>query len=233
MRKTLSSIITGLSLMLFAISIGIMFVATTAVKNNELMYIFNISFSLIPSESMVGDQEDSLDKYDMVILKNKPFEDLEIGDVIVFQSKTYQNGTYIDFLKIHRIVGGTVEDGFITQGDNTITNPNTDQFDSGSTMIYADPAVTEDTYQGTLSTKVTFIKPLTKILIESKNIIFPVVMVILLSILLMELIHLMKEIAKEKEKKRLELHEAELQALQDKMKDELKQEIIEKEKNNP
>jgi hypothetical protein len=38
---------------------------------------------------MVGDQDDSLDRYDMAIISKKPYQDLKIGDVIVFQSRQY------------------------------------------------------------------------------------------------------------------------------------------------
>lgn len=234
MKKTLSIAFTVLSLVLFAISIGIMFMATNASRNNKLLYVFDYSFSLIPSDSMIGDEEDSLDRYDMVLLTKKPYEELVIGDVIVFQSKVYLGGELRNMLKIHRIVGGDQQTGFITQGDNEITNPETDQHDSGSSSIYVDPRITEDLYQGSLHAKITFVKPLTKILIESKNLIFPIVILVLLIILFIELIHIFKDINQEKERKLKEKHEKDMLELNEKQKEELYQEILkeEKEKQN-
>lgn len=222
MKKVLTIIISIIAGLFFILSIGIMFMATIAQKNNNLLYILDTSFSLIPSDSMVGNNSDSLDQYDLAIIEKKPYEDLVLGDVIVFKSlRTSTNGC-IQILKIHRIVSGNPIDGFITKGDN---NQVSDQ--QGSTCT--DPYITEDLYQGTLSSKITFLKPIVKILVESRNVIFPVVIVILLIILVFEVIHLFKEWNLEKEKKLLEEQEQFKKDLEEKRKQEYEK-ILEEEK---
>lgn len=187
--------------------------------------MFDTSFSLIPSESMVGNHSNSLDQYDMAIIRRKPYQDLSIGDVIVFQSRLSTTNGCVSVLKIHRIVDGTHETGFITRGDNNLTN------DQDATNPCSDLPITEAEYQGTLSSKVTFLKPIVRILIESRNIIFPVIVVILLIILGFELIHLFKEFNKEKKQKIEEKQKAfidELEVLKKEAYEKIKQEEIDK-----
>jgi len=222
MKKIVTIILSIIAGLFFILSIGIMFMATLAQKNNNLLYLFDTSFSLIPSDSMVGTNPDSLDQYDLAIITRKPYEDLTPGDVIVFKSMRTSNNGCIQILKIHRIVSGNSVDGFITRGDN---NSVTDQ----ATTSCTDPNITEDLYQGTLSSKITFLKPIVKILVESRNVIFPVVIVILLIILVFEVIHLFKEWNLEKEKKLLEEQEQFKKELEEKRKLEYEK-ILEEEK---
>ncbi|MDX9692047.1 MAG: hypothetical protein RBT45_06265, partial [Acholeplasmataceae bacterium] len=95
--------------------------------------------------------------------------------------------------------------------------------------VCADGNITEDLYQGTLSSKITFLKPIVKILVESRNVIFPVVIVILLIILVFELIHLFKEWNLEKKKKLEEEQEQFKKDLEDKKK-QAYEKILEEEK---
>ena len=228
MRKILPIVITTIAMLIFVVSIGIMFMATIAQRNNNLLYLFDTSFSLIPSNSMVGDNPDSLDQYDMAIIRNKAFEDLEVNDVIVFKSRLSTVNGCVNVLKIHRIVDGTPELGFITRGDNN------EKDDQDQTNSCADGLITENEYQGALSSKITFLKPLVKILVESRNIIFPIVVVVLLIILCFELIHLFKEFNQEKKKKLEEEHEKfknELEKQKVEEYERIKQEEISKLKN--
>lgn len=222
MKKLLTITLSVIAGLFFIVSISIMFMATLAQKNNNLLYIFDTSFSLIPSESMVGDHPDSLDKYDMAIVTKKPYEDLEDGDVIVFKSLQSTPNGCVSILKIHRIDSGNSIDGFTTKGDN---NGSTDQNNS----VCPDPVITEDLYQGTLSSKITFLKPVVRILVESRNVIFPVVIFILLIILFFELIHLFKEWNIEKKKKIEEEQEKFKQQLEEQRKIEYEK-ILEEEK---
>jgi len=216
MKRIVTITLSMIAGLFFITSIGIMFMATIAQKNNHLLYVFETSFSLIPSESMVGDEKDSLDRYDMAIIHKKPYQDLRIGDVIVFQSTQYTSAGCVSILKIHRIVGGDTINGFLTKGDNNLTNPVNDQ--EGSNC--PDPRITEEQYQGTLRTKVTFLKPLVRVIVQSRNIIFPIVIFILLIILFFEVIHLFKEFHAEK-KKKLDLEQEKFrQELEDKRKEE-------------
>lgn len=216
MKKIVTITLSIVAALFFVTSIGIMFMATIAQKNNHLLYVFNTSFSLIPSESMVGAQNDSLDRYDMAIITKKPYQDLKMGDVIVFQSRQYTTQGCMSILKIHRIVGGDAVNGFLTKGDNNLTNPVNDQDASNC----PDPNITETQYQGTLRSKVTFLKPLVRVIVESRNIIFPIVIFILLIILFFEIIHLIKEFHAEKKKKLDEEQERFRQELEEKRKQE-------------
>ncbi|MDX9691382.1 MAG: hypothetical protein RBT45_02940 [Acholeplasmataceae bacterium] len=222
MKKLLTIIISIIAGLFFIVSIGIMFMATIAQKNNSLLYIFDTSFSLIPSKSMVGPHPDSLDQHDIAIIDRKPYENLKIGDVIVFQSLKGENNACVPILKIHRIVGGDTSLGFITRGDN---NNNNDQ----DLQKCTDPNITIDQYQGVLTSKITFLKPIVKILVESRNVIFPVVIVILLIILVFEVIHLFKEWNLEKKKKLEEEQEKFKKDLEEKKK-QAYEKILEEEK---
>jgi preprotein translocase subunit SecG len=222
MKKILTILISILAGLFFVLSIGIMFMATIAQKNNNLPYILNTSFSLIPSDSMVGNNPDSLDQFDVAIIQNKPYEDLKINDVIVFKSLKFEKGSCVKILKIHRIVGGDTTQGFTTRGDKNTTN---DQ----NAEDCADDNITKDIYQGTMSSKITFLKPIVKILVVSRNVIFPVVIVILLIILVFELIHLFKEWNLEKKKKLEEEQEQFKKDLEDKKK-QAYEKILEEEK---
>lgn len=212
MKRIVTIILSIIAGLFFITSIGIMLMATIAQKNNHLLYVFDTSFSLIPSESMIGEADDSLDQFDMAIITKKPYQDLNIGDVIVFQSRQFTPQGCVSILKIHRIVGGDTVNGFLTKGDNDLTNPVNDQDASNC----PDPRITETQYQGTLSSKVTFLRPLVRVIVQSRNIIFPIVIFILLIILFIEVIHLVKEFHNEKKKKLEEEQEAFKKELEEK-----------------
>lgn len=137
MKKIVNICVTALSILIFILSIYIIIGSTLAVRNNELFRLFGYSYAVVPTKSMEGDNPDSLDAGDAVIIFNTPYEDLNIGDVIVYISN--EDGKMI----IHRIIDKT-EEGFITKGDNN---------NDADIQI-----VTKDAYQGKYTGKFQFFK---------------------------------------------------------------------------
>jgi signal peptidase I len=68
----------------------------------------------------------TLESGDLVVIQPVSMSDVHIGDIIVYGPPCATH----DFSVIHRVVGGNETSGFITQGDDRITNPNTDQTNS-------------------------------------------------------------------------------------------------------
>ncbi len=65
----------------------------------------------------------TLESGDLVVIQPSPISDVHIGDIIVYGPPCSVEGSSV----IHRVVNGTAEGGFITQGDDRRTNPGTDQ----------------------------------------------------------------------------------------------------------
>ncbi|MDO9629522.1 MAG: signal peptidase I [Acholeplasmataceae bacterium] len=154
MKKIISVIMTTLAILIFLFALSIMFIGSRAMKENEPLFIFGYSFSIVPTDSMIGDASDSLDVYDIAIIKQSLFADIEIGDVIVFQSEIQG----VEVLVIHRVVGLHPDGGFETKGDNNASvdfNP-----------------VTEENYQGSFHGKITFLKPIASLAANSRGLIF-------------------------------------------------------------
>ncbi|HHX76217.1 MAG TPA: signal peptidase I, partial [Acholeplasmataceae bacterium] len=116
-------------------SIYIIVGSTLAIRNNSLFRLFGYSYAVVPTSSMEGDNPDSLNAGDAVIIYNTPYEDLVIGDVIVYRSEDDNR------MIIHRIVDETAE-GFITKGDNNAS------IDS--------QVIKKDSYQGKYVSHFTF-----------------------------------------------------------------------------
>ncbi|MGD0476628.1 MAG: signal peptidase I [Nitrososphaerales archaeon] len=74
----------------------------------------------------------TLEGGDLVVIQPVSLNDVHVGDIIVYSPPCSDEG----FSVIHRVVGGTADDGFITQGDN---NPLPDQGSGiAGTPIYQD-----------------------------------------------------------------------------------------------
>lgn len=110
---------------------------TFASKNDKdgIPSVFGKSFVTIQSDSMKSDQPESFKKGDMLIVEKIAYGDqakeLEVGDIIVFRSKTdiNRNGIVGDDINTHRIIEKKVNGtsvSFITQGDNRVMCPNPD-----------------------------------------------------------------------------------------------------------
>jgi signal peptidase I len=205
LKKIISITLTTIAILIFISSIAIMMIGTRAIQKNEPLFIFNYSFSIIPSDSMVGDNEDSLDVWDIAIIKRVDFEDVTYNDVIVFQSEI--NGQQA--LIIHRIVGDHYEGGFETQGDNNAS-------------VDLNP-VTEDNFKAVYVSKITFLKPIAELAANQKNLIFGILSLVLVGMVISELIHIIKTTKSAQEDKLKKEQEEKLKA-------ELYQQILEEEK---
>lgn len=165
--------------MIFLIALSIMVIGTIAIKRNEPLYIFGRAITAIPTGSMEGDLEDSLDIGDLAIIKRGSYEDIKIGDIVVFQQPITDD---INILVIHRVID-IKEQGLVTKGDANSTP------DQGF--------VTEDEYQGLYVSKITWLKPIVTTVTTSlgKTVIFGLITILLLGLLFSEVIHIIKTIS--------------------------------------
>lgn len=201
LKKIITVILTTISILIFLISIAIMFIGTKAIQENKPLFIFNYSFSIVPTDSMVGNQHDSIDRYDIAIIKKVHYSDISIGQVIVFQGEIQGKPALI----IHRVIGDHLEGGYQTKGDN----PN-----YGVDL----KPVTEENFQAVFVGKITFMKVVARLAAEQKNIVFLILVVILLMMVITELMHIIKKV-KHNQKETLEKEQ--LEALKKAMYEEL------------
>ncbi len=205
MKKIVSIVLTSLAILIFITSIAVMFIGTRAIQKNEPLFIFGYSFSIVPTDSMVGNNEDSLDLFDIAIIKKTDYDNVLTGDVIVFQSEI----SGVPKLFIHRVVGMHPDGGYQTKGDHNSSadlNP-----------------VTETNFQAIYVSKITFLKPIAQIAANQKNLIFGVLSLILLVMVVTETVHVIKTMKQAQEKK---LKDEEEQ----KIKDQIYLEVLEEEK---
>ncbi|MBN2300658.1 MAG: S26 family signal peptidase [Acholeplasmataceae bacterium] len=218
MKKLISGIIISLTIIIFGLAISIMFLGASAYKSNSLFYIFDYTFSIVPTNSMIGDQPDSLDPGDVAIIRNTSFEDVEIGDVIVYQDSVIISGRTTNILIIHRVVEIQDDGSLRTKGDNPVNT--------------IDPhPVTASTYQGSLHSKITYLKPVVDLMINSRSLIFLGLTAVLVILLIWELAHIYRNISDHKNAELKEKHEQELTKIMEKEKEKIYQEIIDEEKN--
>lgn len=212
MKKTLTGIFSGLAILIFILSIGLMISGTIALRRNEPVFVFGRAVAVVPTDSMVGNEPDSLDVNDMVIIRKATIDEVEIGDVIVFQGV---NGSGNPILVIHRVVD-IQDEGIITKGDNNSS------IDQPSYQDY----VSNDNFQGIFQTKITFLKPLSQMMSSSKSLIFGGLAVVLTIMLISEVIHLVRTYQDEKNEAIKKRHEEEIEALKEKQKQEIREEIL-------
>lgn len=182
-----------------------MFIGTRAIQKNEPLFVFGYSFSIIPSDSMIGDNEDSLDRWDVAIIKKVDFDIIEVGDVIVFQGEINN----LPVLIIHRVVGPHPDGGLETKGDN-------------NSSVDLNP-VTEDNFKAIYTGKITFLKPIAELAANQKNLIFSVLSILLLGMVISEVIHIIKTMKKSQEEKLKSEQE-------EKLREQIYNEVLEEEK---
>lgn len=197
MKKTLTIMITSVAFLILAFSITIMIIGSRAIRNTEPLYIFGYSFTVVaPTGSMIGDNPDSLDNYDIAIIRRGSYDEIEIGMVIVFQTEISSTSKV---LVIHRVVGVHSSGGFETKGDN---NPNVDP-----------KPVTEENFQGIYVSKITFLRPIAELASSGKNVVFLILVVVLAALLVSELMNIVKQISKEKEARMIEASNEEIEKM--------------------
>lgn len=212
MKKIIAYTFTTIAILIFIFSIAIMLIGSRAMRNNEPLYIFGYTFSIIPTDSMIGDQDDSLDRYDIAIVRSASFDEIEIGDVVVFQSEV----SGVEILVIHRVIGLHPDGGYQTQGDNN-------EFEDSE-------PVTEENFQGIYYSKITFLKPIASIAANSRNLIFGLLSVVLIVLLVTEGSHIIRTISKEKKAELEQQHQQDLESLREKERQKIKDQIMEEEK---
>ncbi len=217
MKNVIPKILTGLAIVIFILTIGIMIAGTIAIRRNEPAFLMGYALAVVPTESMVGDHQDSLDKNDLVIIKRIDMSEVNVQDqpVIVYQG-IGDNGA--DILIIHRVVGEDVE-GLVTQGDNPSTNPESDQ--EAGLQAY----ITADNFQGIYVTKITFLKPIASIMVDSRSMIFAIIIMILAIILMTEFIHIFKTINEKKKEDMAKHHQEALERVRLKKEEAMRAEI--------
>jgi len=92
----------------------------------------------------------TLEGGDLVVIQGVPISDIHVGDIIVYDSPCSNNGLSV----VHRVVNIT-NAGLITKGDNSETNPETDQ----ASGIAVSP-ITQQCLEG----KVVFVIPYVELL---------------------------------------------------------------------
>lgn len=214
MKKVLSIVSAIIAGLLVIGVIAMMISATISISRGQPVYMFNYALGVVPTDSMVGSNEDSLDVNDMYVMTSVGIDDIEIGDVIVYQGVT-SNGQ--DVLIVHRVVGEDAN-GFITQGDNET------QTDQAGIQDY----ITDENLVGRYVFKITFLKPISSLIQSSRSLIFLILIIVILLILIFEIKDIIKMIG-DKQKNDLELKkQEELNALKEEMKKDILKEIDKK-----
>lgn len=154
--------------------------------------IFNLSVSYVPTGSM----EPTITSSSYVLFKKISFDDVEVGDIIVYKSN--EQDKYI----IHRVVE-KYNDYLITKGDNNIIS-DTERITSD--MVYGK-------YIMTLGFMSIFSGGI------SKNIVFFILIIIFILMIIMQIISILVKNKNEQIKKDIEIEK-------EKIKEELKKQIL-------
>lgn len=164
--KKVLTIILNVLFYLFIAFLLIFAIANLSGKENKVPKLFGYSFMAVQTESMVGDNKDSFNAGDLVIVKainKKAIEELKVGDVITFKDTNLDPKT--NQLNTHRIVYiGTNSEGgkyYILQGDYVKKNyPNRvfttkEAYDGDVNIRMTCQLIGENDIVGTYSSKIT------------------------------------------------------------------------------
>lgn len=172
-------------------------------KNKEMISLFGYTYSVVPTDSM----EPEIMVGDSVIAKKVDFEELEIGNDIIYHYVTDK----IDIFIVHRIIREE-DGGFITQG---INNNSED-----------DVLVTEDNYVAKVvwSGKAANIGEL---VLHNRDLIFLILTIVLLLICVNGVFDILKIL---EAKKKLEYEESKKEAISlteitDELREKLRKEV--------
>jgi len=182
--------------------------AIRAYKKNTPINLFGYSYSMV----VTGSMEPTILVGDFIFTKNVDFSELKIDDIITF------HGTIsgVDVIIAHRIVGGDVDSGFKTKGDNPLSNE--------------DPwLITKDNYVAKLI-GTTHLFGFGYFLMNTnwtKNVMFLILIIIIIAIIAFNILSIFK--AKiEKEKIIAEEEKAKRRAI---LKEEIRREMMEEKTN--
>lgn len=202
-KKIYQWIVSGLIVLFFSLTIYVLVAGTIAMKNKEMISLFGYTYSVVPTDSM----EPEIMVGDSVIAKKVDFEDLEIGNDIIYHYVTDK----LDIFIVHRIIREE-NGGFITQG---INNNSED-----------DVLVTEDNYVAKVvwSGKAANIGEL---VLHNRDLIFLILTIVLLLICVNGVFDILKIL---EAKKKLEYEESEKEAISsteitDELREKLRKEV--------
>jgi signal peptidase I len=212
LKRTLSIATTIITLIIFLLTLYILIAGTLSFRENRMVSVFGYSYAYVASESMIGEREDSLFKYDIILIQKKPYDSLEEGDIIVFFRR-------INI--VHRIIEIDENGHFITQGDNN------DEPDQG--------VVTESEYLGYVERNLG-LKPIGRLLdfvnqnaMQQRTLLFGLIGIIFLGILILELVNIFKTIKQNQEEKIKEAlaleKQKELELEREKLKEEIRKSL--------
>ena len=202
-KKIYQWIVSGLIVLFFSLTIYVLVAGTIAMKNKEMISLFGYTYSVVPTDSM----EPEIMVGDSVIAKKVDFEELEIGNDIIYHYVTDK----LDIFIVHRIIREE-DGGFITQG---INNNSED-----------DVLVTEDNYVAKVvwSGKAANIGEL---VLHNRDLIFLILTIVLLLICVNGVFDILKIL---EAKKKLEYEESKKEAINsteitDELREKLRKEV--------
>lgn len=202
-KKIYQWIVSGLIVLFFSLTVYVLVAGTIAMKNKEMISLFGYTYSVVPTDSM----EPEIMVGDSVIAKKVDFEELEIGNDIIYHYVTDK----IDIFIVHRIIREE-DGGFITQG---INNNSED-----------DVLVTEDNYVAKVvwSGKAANIGEL---VLHNRDLIFLILTIVLLLICVNGVFDILKIL---EAKKKLEYEESKKEAISsteitDELREKLRKEV--------
>lgn len=120
-KKIISIICTVLTVLVIALTAGIIINLIYCRVNNKPVSFFGVSFAIVQTNSM----EPYIMTGDLIVYKSCSFDDVKVGDNIVFIA-----GDGFGKLKGQSIVHEAIEiteEGIVTQGKNRVTNPGPDK----------------------------------------------------------------------------------------------------------
>lgn len=202
-KKIYQWIVSGLIVLFFSLTVYVLVAGTIAMKNKEMISLFGYTYSVVPTDSM----EPEIMVGDSVIAKKVDFEELEIGNDIIYHYVTDK----LDIFIVHRIIREE-DGGFITQG---INNNSED-----------DVLVTEDNYVAKVvwSGKAANIGEL---VLHNRDLIFLILTIVLLLICVNGVFDILKIL---EAKKKLEYEESKKEAISsteitDELREKLRKEV--------
>lgn len=128
-NKTLSkNIATIIIIILFIICVSLVFSSIKAHRENRLMYVFGVSYSVVPTASM----EPTIMTNDIILIKKSKFEDVKVDDIIVYYNQ--KEGIFI----VHRVTGFFDDGSLITKGDNNTVGDSSPYLDDSLQGVGSD-----------------------------------------------------------------------------------------------
>lgn len=166
-KKILSLIGNLICGCLLCFALVILIVGVINYKQGKQLRLFGYSFSTVVTPSM----EDTIMVNDIIIVKDVDFEDIKVGDIIVYYNYEYNINV------VHRVVEIKDDGSLVTKGDNNTS------IDAIST--------TKDNYIGKVVKYGSFLG-LGKFLRSGKNIVFLIIFLIFLYLLIVAIKNLFK-----------------------------------------